>query len=114
MIENLKLILGIAGLLGFVAMLIGLAVANRRARREIAAGRELSFSWARFLFSIYLFAQGGYAFVNECLYERHSDKGVYVNYLFQSLSVLLLAIGITALSNQVRWLVYSLRGRRGL
>ena len=111
MVETLKVILAITGLLAFVAMLVGIVLAERRARREIAAGRELSFSWARFLFSIYIFAQGVYLFVNECIYERHSDKGVYVNYLFQCLSVLLLAVGITALSNQIRWLVYSLRGR---
>lgn len=111
MVESLKVILAIAGLLGFIAMLVGIVMANRRARRESAAGRELSFSWARFIFSIYIFAQGVYLFVLECLYERHSDKGVFVNYLFQCMSVLLLAVGITALSNQVRWLVYSLRGR---
>ena len=111
MVETLRVILAITGLLAFVAMLVGIVLAERRARREIAAGRELSFSWARFLFSIYIFAQGVYLFVLECLFERHSDKGVYVNYLFQCMSVLLLAIGITALSNQVRWLVYSLRGR---
>lgn len=111
MMEKLKLILGIAGLVGFIAMLIGVALAKRKADRAIAAGRTPGFSWVILIFSIYIFAQGVSVFVNECLFERHSSKGVWINYLFQGLAILLLAVGISGLSNQVRWLVYVLKRR---
>ena len=110
--EKFKLVLAVAGLLGFIAMLAGVARANRKIRRAIAEGHRPSFSWAWFIFSIYIFAQGIYAFVRECLLEKHSTKGIWVNYSFQGLAMLLLAVGITAVSNQVRWLLYTLR-RRG-
>ena len=112
MLEKFKLVLAIAGLVGFVAMLVGVARADRKVKRAIAEGRQPSFSWAWFIFSIYIFAQGIYAFVRECLLEKHSPKGIWVNYLFQGLAILLLAVGITAVSNQVRWLLYTLQ-RRG-
>lgn len=110
-VESLKVILAITGLVGFVAMFAGVALAHRKAKRAIDQGREPSFSWARLIFSIYIFAQGAYLFVSECFYERHRDEGVFVNYLFQSLAILLLAVGITVLSNQVRWLIYSMSRR---
>jgi hypothetical protein len=109
MFEEFKVILTIAGLFGFIAMLIGVARADRRIKRAIAESREPGFSWARFMFSIYIFAQGVYVFVRECLLERHSTQGVWVNYFFQALGILLLAVGITAFSNQVKWLLYSRR-----
>jgi hypothetical protein len=112
MLEKFKVVLAIAGLVGFIAMLAGVSRADRRVKRAIAEGHPPSFSWAWFIFSVYIFAQGIYAFVRECLLEKHSIKGVWVNYLFQGLAILLLAVGITAVSNQVRWLLYILQ-RRG-
>jgi hypothetical protein len=112
MLEKFNLILAIAGLVGFIAMLAGVARADRKVKRAIAEGHPPSFSWAWFIFSIYIFAQGIYAFVRECLLEKHGIKGIWVNYLFQGLAILLLAVGITAVSNQVRWLLYILQ-RRG-
>ena len=106
MSEKVKVILSVAALVAFIAMLIGVGRASRNARRNIAEGEAPNFSWAWFFFSVYLFAQGVYAFVQECLLERHIVKGVWTNYAFQSLAILLLAVGITALSNQVKWLLH--------
>ena len=111
MLEKFKLILGITGLVSFIAMLIGVARAKRQADRAIVAGRAPTFSWVIFIFSIYIFAQGLSAFVDACLLERYSSKGVWVNYLFQGLAMLALAVGITLLSNQIRWLIYVLKRR---
>ena len=112
MLEGLKTTLAIAGLVSFIALLIGVARANRKAKRAIADRNAPSFSWAWFVFSLYIFVQGIYAFVTECLLERHSLKGAWVNYSFQGLAILLLAIGITSVSNQMRWLFFVLQRRR--
>ena len=107
--ELVELSLAMTVMVGFFAMLILAARAKRKANLEMAEGRAPKFSWPLFIFSIYFLAQGVYAFVQECLLERHSNKGFWVNYLFQGLAVLLLAVGITALSNQIKWLVQFLR-----
>ena len=112
MVEELKATLAIAGLVSFIAILIGVARANRKAKRAIAQGDAPSFSWAWFIFSLYIFAQGIYAFISECILEGHSSKGPWVNYSFQVLAILLLAVAITAASNQTRWLIYVLQRRR--
>ena len=112
MLERLKVVLALAGLIGFIAMLIWVARADRQARRALAEGSVPRFSWASFIFSIYIFAQGIYSFIRECLLETHSNRGIWVNYLFQFLAILVLAVGTTAVSNHVRWLV-NIRQRRG-
>lgn len=83
MLEKFKLVLAIAGLVGFIAMLAGVARANRKIKRAMAEGHQPGFSWAWFIFSIYIFAQGIYAVVRECLLEKHSTNGIWVNYFFQ-------------------------------
>ena len=101
----------IGGLIGFAAMLIGVAWADRKAKRAIAEGKEPGFSWAWFVFSIYALAQGAKLFIEECIYEKHKSSGTVTYIALQGLGVLALAAGITAFSNQVRWLIYT-RSRR--
>ena len=105
-------ILAIGGLIGFVAMLLGIAWADRKAKRAIAEGKEPSFSWAWFIFSIYILAQGVDKFIRECIYEKHKDNGAFANFMWQGIAILLLAVGITAFTNQVRWLIYTRRNRQ--
>jgi hypothetical protein len=102
----------IAGLIGFAAMLIGVAWADRKAKRAIAEGKEPGFSWAWFIFSIYALAQGGKLFIEECIYEKHKASGAVAYFALQGLGILALAAGITAFINQVRWLIYTRRRRK--
>ena len=104
-------ILLFGGLVSFVAMLIGVAWADRKAKRAIAEGREPGFSWAWFIFSIYLLAQGLDKFIQECIYDRHKDDGALAHLIWQGLAILLLAVGITAFTNHVRWLIYTRRNQ---
>ncbi len=92
-------------------MLIGVAWADRKAKRAIAEGKEPRFSWAWFIFSLYALGQGVKLFIEECIYEKHKDSGTVVYLLLQGLAILALAAGITALINHVRWLKYT-RGAR--
>jgi hypothetical protein len=101
----------IAGLTGFAAMLVGVAWADRKAKRAITEGKEPGFSWAWFIFSVYALAQGAKLFIEECIYERHKESGTAAYVFWQGLGVLVLAAGITAFVNQVKWFIYT-RGRR--
>ena len=104
-------ILIIGSLVGFVAMLLGLAWANRRAKQAIAEGREPKFSWAWFIFSIYLLASGIRTYYRECFIEQHKDQEVWVDMLGKGLGIVLLAVGITFFTNQVQWFIHTRRNR---
>jgi quinol-cytochrome oxidoreductase complex cytochrome b subunit len=110
-LERLKVIAVLAGLIGFVAMLISVAWADRSAKKAIARGEDPKFSWAWFIFYLYLLAQGASLVLKEWINERHHDSPLWVNYSFKALAVLLLAIAITRLSNQIKWFVYLRRNR---
>lgn len=92
-------------------MLIGVAWADRKAKRAIAEGEEPSFSWAWFILSIYVLAKGVSLFIRECIYEKHKDDGAFADFMWQGAAILLLALGCAAFSNQVRWLIYIYRNR---
>ena len=96
----------IGGLVGFVAMLLGVAWADRKAKRAIAEGKEPGFSWAWFIFSIYILAQGAHSFIKECIYQEHENTGATANLIWQGLAIVLLAVGITFFTNQVKWLIH--------
>ena len=101
----------VGGLIGFAAMIAGAAWADRKAKRDVAEGKEPRFSWAWFFFNIYYLAQGTKLFIEECIYERHKGSGPVVFFLLQALAVLALSFGIPAFINQMRWLIYT-RGKR--
>ena len=107
--ERLKLIAVIAGLVGFVAMLLGIAWADRVAKREIAQGREPKFSWAWFIFSIYLLGQGVSSVLNAWVNEKHANQGLMADFMWKALSAILLGVAIPNFLNHVRWLIYSRR-----
>ena len=69
----------VLALVGFVAMLLGIAWADRSAKKRIAKGKEPQFSWAWFIFSIYLLAQGVSQFISECIRESHKKQGAWAN-----------------------------------
>jgi hypothetical protein len=108
-VERLKLIAVIAGLIGFVAMLLGIAWADRVAKREIAQGREPRFSWAWFIFSLYLLAQGASSVLNAWVYEKYAAQGFWSDFIWKTLSAILLGVAIPNFLNHVRWLIYSRR-----
>jgi len=105
-------VLVLSGLVGFIALLIGVARAHRKAKRAIAEGKQPAFSWALFIFSIYILAQGLRLFIQECIYEKHKTSGTVANLMWQGAGMLLLAVGLTAFTNQLRWLVYIRRNRQ--
>ncbi|HLL72279.1 MAG TPA: hypothetical protein VK363_12635 [Pyrinomonadaceae bacterium] len=105
-LERLKVAAVVLALVGFVAMLLGIAWADRAERKRIAEGQEPKFSWAWFIFSIYLLAQGVSKFISECIRESHKAQGAWANYLWQGAAILLLAIGITFFAEQIKWLIY--------
>lgn len=51
-------------------MLLGVAWADRKAKRDVAEGKEPGFSWAWLIFSIYILGQGVSLFIQECIYEK--------------------------------------------
>jgi hypothetical protein len=104
-------ILVIGGLIGFAAMLIGVAGADRKAKRAIAEGKEPGFSWAWLIFSLFILARGVALFIQECIYERHKGDGTLAHFIWQGAAVLLLAVGIAASINHIRWLIYTRRNR---
>ena len=110
-LERLKVIAVVAGLVGFVAMLIGVAWADRSAKRALARGEDPKFSWAWSIFCLYLLAQGASLVFKEWINERHQNSPLWINYSFKALAVLLLAFAITLLSNQIKWFVYLRRSR---
>ena len=108
-LERLKVAAVVLALVGFVAMLLGIAWADRAAKKRIAEGKEPEFSWAWFIFSIYTLAQGVSKFISECIRGSHRDQGAWANYAWQGAAILLLAIGITFFTNQIKWLIHIIR-----
>ena len=96
----------VLALVGFVAMLLGIAWADRAAKKRIAEGQEPKFGWAWFIFSIYLLAQGVSKLISECIRESHKAEGAWANYLWQGTAILLLALGITFFTEQIKWLIH--------
>jgi quinol-cytochrome oxidoreductase complex cytochrome b subunit len=110
-LDSIKYFLVVGGLIGFVVMLISMSWADRKMKRQIAEGKEPSFSWAWFIFSVVLLAQGVYRFIKEWILEEHMDSSALARNIWQWTAILLLAIGISFFINQVRWLIYSKRKR---
>jgi uncharacterized membrane protein len=110
-LERLKIIAVVAGLVGFVAMLISVAWADRSAKKALARGEDPKFSWAWSIFCLYLLAQGASLVWKEWIQERHHNSALWVNYSFKALAVLLLAVALTRLSNQIQWFMYLRRNR---
>ncbi len=110
-LERLKLIAVVAALVGFVAMFISVAWADRSAKKALARGEEPKFSWAWSIFCLYLLAQGASLVWKEWIQERHHDSALWVNYSAKAFAVLLLALALSRLSNQIQWYVYLRRNR---
>jgi hypothetical protein len=102
----------IGGLIGFVAMILGVANADRKAKRAIAEGKEPGFSWAWAILSIFLLARGIDLFIKECIYEKHKDDGTLANFIWQGVAILFLAAGIATFTNHIRWFLYTHRNRK--
>lgn len=102
----------IGGLIGFAALLISVAWADRKAKRDVAEGREPGFSWAWLILSLLFLARGADLFIKECINQRHQDAGSFANLTWQGLAILLLAVGITAFVNQIKWLIYTRRNKQ--
>lgn len=111
-LERLKVAAVVLALVGFVAMLLGIAWAERKAKKRLAKGQEPKFSWAWFIFSVYLLAQGAHRFINECIREIHKEQGAWANYAWQGAAIFLLALGITFFTNQIKWLIDTRRHRQ--
>lgn len=108
-VERLKLFAVVAGLAGFVSMLLGIAWADRKAKRAMAQGVEPKFSWAWFFFSIYLLAQGVLSVLQAWVYEEYKDQGFWTDFIWKALSAFVLGVAIPNFINHVRWLSHSRR-----
>lgn len=88
-------------------MLAWVAWADRAAKRDMAQGKEPRFNWAWLIFSLYLLAQGIWAVLNAWIYEKYAERGFWNDFIWKSLSAILLGVAIPNFLNQVRWLIYA-------